>query len=457
MVRLSINLRPLQKFNVFNPTFWLIIYFVFKYYLMGRAFFLLVVAFLFFFLDFYTYSGLSGLFVQSRFERFWKILYWVMSAFTYVSIFYLIYQYNISPTFIRTEWVNFLGGFIFTMFVSKLVFGGILLVQDILRVTFGGVQYVNYKINDTMWTEEGFIPGRRQFLTSFGTLVAGIPFFSMLYGITKGKYQYTVQKLVLTFRDLPAAFEGFTIVQISDVHAGSFDNKEKVKKGIDMINELDADVVCFTGDLVNSEKEEIDPYIDIFSEIKAKHGKFATLGNHDYYGSYDRNNPSAERSYFEDFYQKFSQMGFTLLNNVHQKIEKAGESINIVGVENWGAGRWFPKKGDLAKATQGITPDAFNVLLSHDPTHFDEKVKTFDKTMHLTLSGHTHGFQFGFQMPGFSWSPAKYRYKKWLGLYEENDRKLYVNRGFGFLGFPGRVGMWPEITHITLTRESQAS
>jgi predicted MPP superfamily phosphohydrolase len=417
---------------------------------MSRALFVLVVSLLFIILDGYTFHGLNTLFVKSNAARLWRTLYWVVSGLTYFSIGYMIYKYNGTQTFQRTELFNLAGGFVFTVFVSKLVFGGFLMVQDLGRLAFGGLNVIKYQLTDSMWTEDGFIPGRRQFLTSMGTFMAGIPFFSLLYGITKGKYQYTVEKIVLTFPNLPPEFDGFRIVQISDVHAGSFDNKDKVKKGISMINDLDADVVCFTGDLVNSEKDEIDPYIDLFAGIEAKAGKFATLGNHDYYGQYDRNNPAAEAAYFEDFFAKFESMGFELLNNRHEKITRGDQHINVIGVENWGAGRWFPKKGDLDLATKGINYGEFNVLLSHDPTHWDEKVIHHDKHIDLTMSGHTHGFQFGFQMPGFQWSPAQFRYKKWMGLYEENGKKLYINRGFGFLGFPGRVGMWPEITLIEL-------
>lgn len=420
---------------------------------MARALFLIIVAFLFILLDWYTYHGLQGLMAQSKSPRTWRSVYWVLSGFTYFSIAYLTMSYTNGPALNRTEWLNFLFGFVFTMFVSKLVFGGILCIQDIGRVTFGGFKFLQYQLNDQPMAETGFIPARRQFLTTFGTLIAGIPFFSLLYGITKGKYQYTVEKIVLTFKELPAAFDGFRLVQISDVHAGSFDNKDKVKKGIDLLNSLDPDIVCFTGDLVNAEKNEIDPYIDIFAEIQARHGKFATLGNHDYYGSYNRESLADEQAYYADFFKKYEAMGFTLLNNENRKITVNDESLHIVGVENWGAGRWFPKKGDLDKAAQGIEKDSFAILLSHDPTHFDEKIIHHPTFFHLTLSGHTHGFQFGFQMPGFAWSPAQYRYKKWLGLHAEKGRKLYINRGFGFLGFPGRVGMWPEITLIELQKE----
>ncbi|MBK6364927.1 MAG: metallophosphoesterase [Saprospiraceae bacterium] len=274
---------------------------------MGRAFFLLIVAFLFIFLDWYTYNGLQSMFFHTRYVKLWKILYALVSGFTYLSIFYLMYSYSPGNTGQRNEYLNLMGGFVFTMFVTKMVFGGFLLLQDTGRLVYGGFQYVKFKLSDDVWSEDSFIPGRRMFLTSFATIAAGLPFFSLLFGITKGKYLYTVEKKVLSFKDLPDEFEGFNIVQISDIHAGSFDNKEKVRKGIDMINELNADVVCFTGDLVNSEKEEIDPYIDVFADIKAKYGKFAILGNHDYYGSYDRTRPEGEKLYFEDFYKKYEK------------------------------------------------------------------------------------------------------------------------------------------------------
>lgn len=424
---------------------------------MGRALFFIFVVFLFLFLDIYVYYGFTSLFTGTRNEKISKWAYGLVTGLTYAALGYLIWRFQGSPGMPRVEWVNILGGFVFTMFITKLVFGALLLLQDLGRITLGGFHFAAFQFTDKMWYEDGFIPGRRQFLTSFTTMVAGIPFFSLLYGITKGKYQYTVEKIVLTFKDLPKAFDGFTLVQISDIHSGSFDNKEKVRAGIEKIQALNPDMICFTGDLVNAEKEEIDPYIDLFASLKAPFGKFAILGNHDYYGTYDRENARAEKEYFDDFFKRYKAMGFDLLNNERRSIEKDGESIELVGVENWGAGRWFPKRGDLNRATAGMAENRFSILLSHDPTHFDEIVKSFEKTMHLTLSGHTHGFQFGVQIPGFKWSPAQYRYSKWAGLYEENNRKLYVNRGFGFLGFPGRVGMWPEITHIEFRREAAAT
>jgi uncharacterized protein len=422
---------------------------------MGRALFLLFVASIFIFLDVYSYFGLSSVLGHDRNSKLFRYTYFTLSALCYLSIAYIFYFFISGGNhFQRTSWFNYASGFIFTMLVTKLVFTSIMLVQDGGRILVAMFRY----LQSFFLTEENaaqvFLPSRRQFITTTGAFIAGIPFFSMLYGITKGKYQYTVQKISLTFKDLPQAFDGFKIVQISDIHAGSFDSKEKVLSGIQKINELDADIVCMTGDLVNSQKEEIDPYIDIFAQISAKQGKYAILGNHDYYGAYEKKDPNGEKNYYDDFFSKFKAMGFDLLNNENRIIEKDGQNIQLIGVENWGAGRWFPKRGDLDQATQGLADDGFKVLLSHDPTHWDEKVKHYDQKIHLTLSGHTHGFQFGFQMPGFQWSPAKYRYEKWLGLYEEKEKYLYVNRGFGFLGFPGRVGMWPEITLIELKSES---
>jgi predicted MPP superfamily phosphohydrolase len=322
-------------------------------------------------------------------------------------------------------------------------------LQDISRIIIGLVRFIGSFIGFEKAVESSYIPGRRKFLTLAATGVASVPFFTMIYGLTKGKYKYTIENIKLTFKDLPKSFEGLKIVQISDIHAGSFDSKEQVARGIDMINAQKPDLIVFTGDLVNSNKNEIDPYIDIFARLEAKMGKYAILGNHDYYGMYDLENDTQKDTYWKDFMTKYDQMGFKLLNNDRQKLSINNESISLVGVENWGAGRWFPKKGDLDKAMPN--DNSFKILLSHDPTHWDEKVIEHEKQVHLTLSGHTHGFQFGINFPGFKWSPAQYRYKHWMGLYEEKDQYLYVNRGFGFLGFPGRVGMWPEIAVLELS------
>lgn len=424
---------------------------------MGRLLFLIVIAIFFIGLDLYTYHGMASIWGQGKYGKIYRVMYLALSVFTYFSIIYVFLQFSTGTSGNRTEYFNIASGFIFTMLVSKILFCAILFLQDGGRLVVGAFRYITSIFSEIDDTRTLFIPGRRHFFTSIATFAAGIPFFGMLYGITKGKYKYTVEKITLSFKDLPSAFDGFKIVQISDIHSGSFDNKEKVRSGIDKINELNPDIVCFTGDLVNAEKEEIDPYIDVFAAIRAKFGKYAILGNHDYYGSWDRNDKKAEQRYFEDFFKKFKLMGFDLLNNENRQISVDSQNIHLIGVENWGAGRWFPKRGDLDKAVSGIDSNGFKILMSHDPTHWDEKVLNHPSHIHITLSGHTHGFQFGFQLPGFKWSPAQYRYKKWLGLYQEGDKYLYVNRGFGFLGFPGRVGMWPEITLIELKKDIQDS
>ena len=296
-----------------------------------------------------------------------------------------------------------------------------------------------------------YFPERRKFLTLTSAVLSGIPFLTMIYGITKGKYRYIVENIKLSFKELPEAFEGYRIVQISDIHAGSFDNKAQVERGIRMVNELNPDLILFTGDLINSHKDEIQPYIDSFKQLKARDGIFAVLGNHDYYGLYSIDNEGDKKKYWNEFLDVFKDLGFTLLNNSSVILSKGNDKINLLGVENWGAGQWFPKKGDLDKCFEGLD-DRFTILMSHDPTHWDEKILPFKKHVHLTLSGHTHGFQFGVNFPGFKWSPAQYRYPRWIGLYMENEQVLYVNRGFGFLAFPGRIGIWPEITLFELSK-----
>jgi len=284
-----------------------------------------------------------------------------------------------------------------------LAFVIFLLPQDLGRFFYGigNFLYTFFSSKDFPDNHQTF-PSRRRFLTLAATGLAAIPFSTMLYGITRGKYAYTVNKVKIAFADLPAAFDGFKIVQISDIHAGSLDSVSSVAKGVDMINEQAADIVVFTGDLVNSDKDEVNDYVDVFKAIQAKSGKFAILGNHDYYGVPD--DTANQKTYWTDFYKKYKQMGFQLMNNTNTFLEKDGERICLLGVENWGRARYFPKRGDLDKALSNTAADDFCVLLSHDPTHWDDKVLPHQKHIHLTLSGHTHGFQFGINMPGFKWS-----------------------------------------------------
>ena len=277
----------------------------------------------------------------------------------------------------------------------------------------------------------------------------------LIYGILFGKYRYKVKELTIESADLPESFDGYKIVQISDVHSGTFDSLAKVKKGIDLINVQGADLVLFTGDMVNNLASEIEPFMDIFKSIESKDGKFSILGNHDY-GDYVRFKSAKDKARnLEQLITNQAKMGFTMMRNTKKKIERNGAFINVLGVENWGKPP-FQQHGDLEKAAQGISADQFTVLMSHDPSHWDYHVKAHTKDINLTLSGHTHGMQLGIDWLGIKWSPVKYRYRKWAGLYTENNRHLYVNRGFGFLGWPGRLGIWPEITVIRLKKLSLA-
>jgi predicted MPP superfamily phosphohydrolase len=281
--------------------------------------------------------------------------------------------------------------------------------------------------------------------------IAAIPFISILYGITKGKYNFKVLKYTLYFDDLPTAFDGYQISQISDIHSGSFDNKEKIKYAVDLVNDQASDVIMFTGDLVNSESKEMRPWQSTFSKLKASDGVFSILGNHDY-GDYTRwPSDQAKAENFQELLDIQKEMGFDLLRNESRFIEKEGERLAIIGVENWGKG--FKQKGDLALASSKVDSNDFKILLSHDPSHWQYEVVKDPNHYHLTLSGHTHGMQFGIEIPGIiKWSPIKWRYKYWAGIYEKAGQYINVNRGFGFLAFPGRVGIWPEISVITLKK-----
>ena len=402
---------------------------------------------LYFLADLYMYFSLKTL-IPSKYLRIYQVLYILSSLLIYNS-FYTFYHLASTRNIFATPEINIHLATVIIALATKLIFAFVMLFQDSLRVLFG---LGNATKNALTQQEQAtpFIPKRRKFMAQLATSIAAIPFFSLLYGVTKGKYAYTINPVKLAFDNLPKAFNGLKVVQISDIHAGSLDNKSEVARGVQMINDLKPDLIVFTGDLVNSSKDEINPYLDVFKKLNATFGKFAILGNHDYYGSSDDNTYQGE--YWADFRSKFQTMGFNLLTNENATVEKDGETIKILGVENWGAGRWFPKYGDLDTALQNVNEDDFCILLSHDPTHWDEKVIPHSRKFPLTLSGHTHGMQFGVNMPGFKWSPAQYRYKKWMGLYEEQGQYLYVNRGYGFLTFPGRVGMWPEITVFELNQ-----
>lgn len=377
-------------------------------------------------------------------DKWFLVAYGVLSLAILVYIVYGFFSFDRSVG--QTRGMMFTMGLMLVVYVPKIILGIVLLCEDIFRVIMGSVNYF------VEYDNEGFLGSRRKFVSQLGLGLAAIPFLSLLYGVTIGKYNYKVIKQRIFFPDLPEAFDGFTITQISDVHSGSFDNPDKINYAIDLINEQNSDMILFTGDIVNTHANEMHPWIETFKRIKEhKYGKYSVLGNHDY-GEYVNWPTEAEKEQnFKEIKELYGQIDFKLMLNEHQFLEKGNDKIALVGVENWGNN--FKKAGDLKKASEALEDKDFKILMSHDPSHWDLEIKEHEKNFHLTFSGHTHGMQFGIEIPGyFKWSLAQYVYAQWAGLYEHLGRYVYVNRGFGFHAYPGRVGIMPEITVIELKR-----
>ena len=373
------------------------------------------------------------------------VVYQVLSVLIFIFIIYSFLQFDRSVG--QTRQTLFTMGLVLLVYVPKMVLMLVLLGEDIFRLGAGSINYfIDYDTN------VDFFASRRKFVSQLGLGLAAIPFMSLIYGITIGKYNYKVIKQRIFFPDLPAAFDGFTITQISDVHSGSFDNPEKINYAIDLVNEQNSDMILFTGDIVNTDAKEMHPWIETFNKIKNhEYGKYSVLGNHDYGEYVTWPSEAAKENNFQDIKNLYGDIGFKLLLNEHTYIEKGNDKIALIGVENWGHN--FKKAGDINKASQGVQQEDFKILMSHDPSHWDYEIKNHKKNFHLTLSGHTHGMQFGIEIPGyFKWSLAQYVYAQWAGLYENLGRYVYVNRGFGFHAYPGRVGIMPEITVIELKK-----
>lgn len=337
--------------------------------------------------------------------------------------------------------------FILILLIPKFFISLILLLEDVIRILTAGYQSV---------TRQGImpapLPGRRKFISTIALGIAAVPFFGLLHGIFIGRYNFRVIRKQLFFDDLPEAFDGFTITQFSDLHLGSWDNADKMRYAVDLINETNSDLVLFTGDIVNAKATEMKPWLSVLQNLKQpQYGMFSVLGNHDYgeYLHWDRPEDKAEN--FSAIKNLHNQIGFRLLLNEHHFIKRGNSRITVMGVENWGHN--FKKAGDLNKAIRGVDVSDFKILMTHDPSHWEMEVKNDSRHIHLTLSGHTHGMQFGIEIPGWlKWSPVQYVYKQWAGLYEEAGKYIYVNRGLGYHAYPGRVGIWPEITVLELKK-----
>ncbi|MDG1509503.1 MAG: metallophosphoesterase [Flavobacteriaceae bacterium] len=399
---------------------------------------LLIASAIIFVLEYYAFQAVKTV-TKNR------VIKWVwlgIGLLVYLNLLYVIFSTPSNSG--QTKQFQMATGMMITILIPKVFILIILFGEDIVRLAQKIISWLGANPTQS-------ISGRRKFISQMALGLAAIPFASFLYGIIQGRYNYKVLKYQLSFKDLPDAFNGFTITQISDIHSGSFTNKEKVQYGVDMINEQHSDLLLFTGDIVNNKASEMDNWIDMFGTLKAPYGKYAVLGNHDY-AEYIRGISKEEKEVqFEEIKNIHPKIGFDLLCNEHRYIEKDGQKIALVGVENWG--KSFKQAGDLSKASDGVSKNDFKILMSHDPSHWEAEVKHDDLNYHLTLSGHTHGLQMGIEIPGwFKWSPSKYVYKQWAGLYEEYGRYINVNRGFGYHAFPGRVGIWPEITVIELKK-----
>lgn len=376
---------------------------------------------------------------------------WLMAAYVITSILFLVYLFYFFFTHERGQGQNrqtlWTMGFFLLIYLPKIILTIVLFSEDVFRVIHGAITHFMGNTD-----KKNFLPERRKFISQIALGLAAIPFTSLLYGITLGKYNFKVKKKTLFFPDLPENFDGTTITQISDIHCGSFDDAEKIEYAINLINEQQSDLVLFTGDIVNTHAREMHPWIEVFKKIhQPSLGKFSVLGNHDYGEYFQWSSQEEKEQNFSAIKDLHQQIDFKLLLNENVELKKGTDSIRLVGVENWGM--HFKKAGDLAKASKGVSKKDFKILMSHDPSHWENEVKHHENNYHLTFSGHTHGFQFGIEIPGWiKWSPVQYVYKQWAGLYENEGRYVYVNRGFGFHAYPGRVGIMPEITVIELKK-----
>lgn len=402
-------------------------------------------------IDVYTYFAIRSLFsdASARARTTFTIGYWSISVIAVAVIFLLPYfQFQPQNNIIRST----IFAIVFALFFGKLIAALFFMVDDVRRA----VQWISGKLF-TFNNEISEVSGadgqgisRSTFLTWLGIAAGGGIFSTFIFGLSN-KYNYQVKRVKIKFNNLPEAFRGLKIVQISDIHCGSFTNKNAVMKGVDMMLNEKPDVIFFTGDIVNNKADELDDYKDVFSRVKAPLGVYSILGNHDYGDYFLWDNTQLKSKNLEKLKSIHKEIGWRLLLDENLPLQKEDASIGIIGVQNISGRGRFHSYGNLSKAMQGAEQYPFKILLSHDPSHWEKEVITNYKDIDLTLSGHTHGMQFGVELPGFRWSPVKYVYKRWAGLYEEGRQKLYINRGFGFIGYPGRVGILPEITVIELT------
>lgn len=360
----------------------------------------------------------------------------------FVSIFY-------PPTEWSRFFRNYIAGVAFVLLFVKVIGSVFLLLDDGIRLIRMGWMYL-FPPENAVQMRGGIT--RLKFLSYVSLTLAAIPFVSLVYGMFRGAFRFTVHEATLKSPKIPAGFDGMRIVQVSDIHTGSFTDTSALEKAFDMVLQQKPDIIFFTGDLVNNRTDETEGFLETYKKLKAPMGVYSVFGNHDYGDYVQWESEEAKKANLEALKKVHAEAGWKLMMNEHVALERNGDKIALLGIENWGGNLHFPKYGKMNLAHEGTEEFPFKILLSHDPSHWSKQVRVDYKDVDLTLSGHTHGMQFGIEIPGFKWSPVKYLYPQWAGLYKEDDQYLYVNRGLGFLGYPGRVGIWPEITVITLQR-----
>ena len=414
---------------------------------MNRTFGLILTVGVLLLIEWYAFQAFKTVFPSQNegWQKALRTTYWIFTVLVILS--FLLYNFG-NPDAFGKHARTFLLSLVFINFLSKFILSLFMLGDDLQR----GVRWIAAKLSnpESAATKEGI--SRSDFLAKTGVIVAAAPIVSLSWGIISGAHDYRVRRIKLPVKNLPKKLHGLKIAQLSDIHSGSFWNKIAVKGGVEMLQAEKPDLAFFTGDLVNNKAEEMSEWINVFDKVKAPLGVYSSLGNHDY-GDYVRwPSEKAKQNNLNDLRKVHELMGWQLLENENRTIAVEGERLGITGVENWSARGRFPKYGDLKKASEGMEDTAFNVLLSHDPSHWQAQVLPNHPNIDLTLSGHTHGMQFGVDIPGFKWSPVQYLYEEWAGLYRSNEQFLYVNRGFGYIGYPGRVGILPEITIIELNK-----
>lgn len=411
----------------------------------------IIIAILILLIDWYFYQAISTV-LKTVSAGKKNLVFYIYISITTISVLTvltpLVYPY--------VEWNKFFRVYFFAVIAillfSKIIGVVFLLIDDLIRLfRWIGSYLVKPQASELINTSENsHTISRLKFLNYVALGMTVIPFAGFIYGMVKGAFNYTIHRTRVVLPNLPPEFNGFKIVQLSDIHSGSFVETKHLEDAVKIVLEQNADVIFFTGDLVNNEATEMKPFMNVLNKLTAPHGVFSTLGNHDYGDYVQWETPQAKKQNLDDLKDIHRQLGWRLLMNEHVPLTKGNSSIALLGVENWGGNLSFPKYGDLKKAHAGTENYPVKLLLSHDPSHWDKQVKPEYSDIDITFSGHTHGFQMGIEIPGFKWSPSKYFYKEWAGLYTDGKQHIYVNRGLGFLGYPGRVGISPEITVMEL-------